>query len=231
MVLVEPRQIEKWKETMVDKTLSKLDGEMYDILHRNIEDDNKAKLYSNSLSRYLNIDKPNVVTKFETGDATAAAAAANAAALTAAVTAAAAAAAAQGPKPTTTDDSKHIEQEVLESVPKKWKSQASRLLTHMNVNPNIRWNSKGELVLKNTTIPKTHVVDLVNDLLRKRASTSVPTGWKHLADELKESNIPHELIGNQDRWIYINGSAEETPPVTPSGRRRKFQTLKNWAPY
>src|ERR1043165_6753604 len=137
MVLVEPRQIEKWKETMVDKTLSKLDGEMYDILHRNIEDDNKAKLYSKSLSRYLNIDKPNVVTKFETADATAAAA--NAAALTAAVTAAAAAAAAaaaQGRKPTTTDDSTHIEQEVLESVPKIRKSQASRLLTHMNVNPN-----------------------------------------------------------------------------------------------
>src|ERR1043165_9904256 len=114
MVLVEPRQIEKWKETMVDKTLSKLDGEMYDILHRNIEDDNKAKLYSNSLSRYLNIDKPNVVTKFETGDAIAAAA--NAAALTAAVTTTAAA---QGPQPTTTDDTKHIYQEVLESVPKK----------------------------------------------------------------------------------------------------------------
>ena len=75
MVLVEPRQIEKWKETMVDKTLSKLDGEMYEILHRNIADDNKAKLYSNSLSRFLNIDKPNIVTKFETGDAATAAAA------------------------------------------------------------------------------------------------------------------------------------------------------------
>src|SRR5688572_33448774 len=91
MVLVEPRQIEKWKETMQDKTLSKLDGEMYEILHRNIADDNKAKLYSNSLSRYLNIDKPNVVTKFESGDA--------------------AAAAALGPKLT--------EIEVMESVPKK----------------------------------------------------------------------------------------------------------------
>src|SRR5688572_10154319 len=62
MILVETRQIEKLKESMLDKTLSKLDGEIYDILHRNIADDEKAKLYSNSLSRYLNIDKPNVVT-------------------------------------------------------------------------------------------------------------------------------------------------------------------------
>src|ERR1043165_5337463 len=93
MVLVEPRQIEKWKETMVDKTLSKLDCEMYEILHRNIEDDNKAKFYSNSLSRYLNIDKPNVVTKFKGGEA-----AAFAAAAAAAIAAASAATAAQGPK-------------------------------------------------------------------------------------------------------------------------------------
>src|ERR1043165_3923405 len=108
MVLVEPRQIEKWKETMVDKTLSKLDGEMYEILHRNIADDNKAKLYSNSLSRYLNIDKPNVVTKFETGDGTTDAVAS----ATAAAAAATAAAATQGPKPSTTDYSKLIEHEV-----------------------------------------------------------------------------------------------------------------------
>jgi len=65
MILVEPRQIEKLKETMLDKTLSKLDGEIYEILHRNVADDEKAKLYSNSLSRYLNIDKPSVITKFD----------------------------------------------------------------------------------------------------------------------------------------------------------------------
>jgi len=124
-----------------------------------------------------------------------------------------------------------IEYQVLDTVPKKWRTQASRLLTYIKVHPDISWSSKGELVLKNTVIPQTHAVDLVNDLLRKRTSSSLPTGWRLLADALKDSNIPHELIGNQDRWIYINGSAEETPPVTPSGRRRKFQTLKNWAPY
>jgi hypothetical protein len=221
MVLVEPRQIEKWKETMVDKTLSKLDGDMYEILHRNMADDNKAKLYSNSLSRYLNIDKPNIVTKFESTDAAAAAVA----------SAATVATNTQAPKPHATDELNLIEYEVLESVPKKWKSQASRLLTHLNVNPDIRWNAKGELVLKNATIPKSHIVDLVNDLLRKRASVSIPTGWRQLADALKDSNIPHDLIGNQDRWIYINGSSDETPPVTPSRKRRKHQALTNWAAY
>src|SRR6218665_182768 len=65
MVLREPRQIEKCKETPLDKVLSKLDGQIYYILHRDIADDEKAKLYLSSLSRYLNIDKPSVVTKFD----------------------------------------------------------------------------------------------------------------------------------------------------------------------
>jgi hypothetical protein len=207
MVLVEPRQIEKWKETMLDKTLSKLDGEIYQILHRDIDDAEKAKLYSNSLSRYLNIDKPSVVTKFETKDSKNSGVEAK------------------------TDNAKIVESLVLDTVPKKWKSQASRLLTFLKNNPDISWSSSGELVLKNTPIPKTHVVDLVNDLLRKRTSSSLPTGWRQLADALKDSNIPYELIGNKDRWKYINAMPEETPPVSPIRRRERLQKLPTWVPY
>ena len=193
MILVETRQIEKLKESMLDKTLSKLDGEIYEILHRNIADDEKAKLYSNSLSRYLNIDKPSIVTTTSKSDD---------------VTAAAVAASATTIENAT--DPKNVESLVLETVPKKWKSQASRLLTHIKNNPDVTWSEKGELVLKNKTIPKTHVVDLLNDLLRKRTSTPSPSGWKQLANALKDYNIPHELIGNEDRWNYINAPQDES---------------------
>src|SRR5688572_17931575 len=221
MILVETRQIEKLKESMLDKTLSKLDGEIYDILHRNIADDEKAKLYSNSLSRYLNIDKPSVVTTtFKSEDAVASTSAA-----------AAAATAPDSEKASeSVKDSKNVESLVLETVPKKWKSQASRLLTHIKNNPDVTWSEKGELVLKNTTIPKTHAVDLVNDLLRKRTSTSSPSGWKQLANALKDDNIPHELIGNEDRWKYINSSHNESFAVGPNRRQRKRQRL-DWEPY
>src|SRR5688572_29331600 len=219
MILVETRQIEKLKESMSDKTLSKLDGEIYDILHRNIADDEKAKLYSNSLSRYLNIDKPSVsTTTFKSEDVVASAVAA-------AVAAAASEKASESVK-----DSKNIESLVLETVPKKWKSQASRLLTHIKNNPDVAWSEKGELVLKNTTIPKTHAVDLVNDLLRKRTSTSSPSGWKQLANALKDYNIPHELIGNEERWKYINSLHDESFAVGPIRRQRKRQRL-DWEPY
>src|SRR5688572_4398794 len=217
MILVETRQIEKLKESMLDKTLSKLDGEIYDILHRNMADDEKAKLYSNSLSRYLNIDKPSVVTTtFKSED----------------VTASNVVAAAASEK-ASESDSKNVESLVLETVPKKWKSQASRLLTHIKNNPDVTWSEKGELVLKNTTIPKTHAVDLVNDLLRKRTSTSSPSGWKQLANALKDYNIPHELIGNEDRWKYINASHNESFAVGPirGQRKRQRQQRFDWEPY
>ena len=209
MILVEPRQIEKLKETMLDKTLSKLDGEIYEILHRNVADDEKAKLYSNSLSRYLNIDKPSVITKFDSKviDTT-------------------------EEKSEIVKESKNVETLVLETVPKKWQSQASRLLTHIKNNPDVNWSEKGELVLKNKTIPKTHVVDLVNDLLRKRTSTPSPSGWMHLADALKDYNIPHELIGNDDRWKYINDMHYENFAVAPIRRQRRKQRKQiAWEPY
>ena len=187
MVLVEPRQIEKWKETPTDKALSKLDGQIYEVLHRDIADDEKAKLYSNSLNRYLNLDKPSVLTKFES-------------------------------KAIDVEDSDDVESMVLDTIPKKWKPQASRLLKHLKSNPDVSWSEKGELVLKKTTVPKTHVVDLVNDLLRKRTTTPAPVGWKQLANALKEYNVPRELIGNDDRWRYINDTLPESRTVTPKRR-------------
>lgn len=217
MVLVEPRQIEKYKETMLDKTLSKLDGEIYNLLHRDIADDEKAKLYSNTLSRYLSLDKPIQSKTFTLTDILS-----------------------SGVQTTNTqnDSPNPLETQVLQTVPKKWKAQASRLLGHMNANPDITWSDKGELILKDTIIPKTHAVDLINDLLRKRISTANPTGWTQLADVLKEDNIPRELIGNEDRWKYITGEQQASPAVTPksSGKRKKRQQVQlkkrfNWEAY
>src|SRR6218665_440793 len=158
LVLVEARQIEKWKETPLDKVLSKLDGRTYEILHRDIADDEKAKLYSNSLSRYLNIDKPSVLAKFVSNDKSG-------------------------------NEAEDVETMVLEIIPKKWKLQASRLLKHLKNNPDVSWSDKVELVLTKSTIPKTHAVDLINDLLRKRTTAPSPTGWKEFANVLKEYNV------------------------------------------
>ena len=68
---------------------------------------------------------------------------------------------------------------------------------------NITWNAKGELVYKGDVIPNTHIHDLVQDVLRKR-KTHNPHGWEIFAKALKESNIPQDLVGNHDRWHWMN---------------------------
>lgn len=67
----------------------------------------------------------------------------------------------------TKDDSENIELLVLDTVPKRWKTQATRLKSYNENKTDIHWSPKVELVLKNSVIPKTHVLDLINGLLRK----------------------------------------------------------------
>ena len=100
MILIEPRQLDTFKE---NRTLSKLEGEMREILHSTIADGETTDLYSNNVSRYLDISKPRMVTKFKVAQE----------------------------KPSTTGAVKesvkewnNIESMVIDTVPKTWKSRA-----------------------------------------------------------------------------------------------------------
>src|SRR6218665_3938340 len=126
-------------------------------------------------------------------------------------------------------ESGNFESTVIDTVPKTWKSRASRLLKHIKLIPHIRWSKKGELIVKNKTLPETHAIDLINDLLRKR--TSSPNGWKQLATALKGHGIPRELIGNSERWRYINSTHRKTTAVTPSRPTSHTKTALVWECY
>ena len=52
-----------------------------------------------------------------------------------------------------------------------------------------------------------NVVDLVNDILRKRKTD--PLGWQPFARQLRAVNLPIELVGNVARRSYRSGSVEE----------------------
>jgi len=86
-------------------------------------------------------------------------------------------------------------------------------LKRIKNNPDISWSPKGELILKSKVIPNTHAIDLLNDLLRKTTKTPAPTGWKKLADVLKEHNIPRELNGNIGWTILIARKKQLLPEV------------------
>ena len=86
---------------------------------------------------------------------------------------------------------------------KNLRHKASILLKRLKQDDNIAWNTKVELVYKGDVIPNTHIHDLVQDVLRK-CKTHVPVGWQTFARALRESNIPQDLMGNLDRWQWMN---------------------------
>ena len=93
--------------------------------------------------------------------------------------------------------------EIMATVPKSLKKQAGVLLARLKEDPNVGWNSKGELTIEGETVPKSNMVDLVNDLLRKRKDFN-PRGWQALAAQLYKTNVPQDLIRNPERWEFIS---------------------------
>jgi hypothetical protein len=61
-------------------------------------------------------------------------------------------------------------------TPNTMKAKAQLLLKKMKTNRDITWNEKGELKYKDKTVQGCNVVDLVNDVLRKRKYFN-PQGW------------------------------------------------------
>jgi hypothetical protein len=57
------------------------------------------------------------------------------------------------------------------------KTKAELLVRKMKADPNIAWSEKGELKYKGETVIGSNVVDLVNDVLRKRKCFN-PQGWE-----------------------------------------------------
>ena len=178
----------------LDKILSRLDLEIYEILYTGIADDSeKTKFDSNSLSNYLKGVKPSISAKNVV----------------------------QGYAAETLDSM------VMDTVPKTWKSRATRLLKHLQSIPDVSWSDRFELVLKKHVVPKTHLVDLVNNLLRKRATITAPVGWKQFANVLRKFNVPRELIGNKDKLKYINASRHRNVTSLHSSSGAKNQLFWN----
>ena len=103
-----------------------------------------------------------------------------------------------------------LEATVLATVPRTMQAKASRLMEHLK--RDIAWTARGELIHEGVPVVGSNVVDLVNDLLRKRKTD--PTGWQPFARQLRAINLPMALVGNVSRRAYIR----PTPTVTPSRR-------------
>lgn len=97
---------------------------------------------------------------------------------------------------------------IVQSVPKTFKSKAEALIQFLNDHA-IKWTDTGELIGKDgTPVPRSNIVDLVNDLMRERKKVQ-PVGWDILSEELRRLNVPRELIGNEQRWLSMTSEGEK----------------------
>ena len=192
---------------------------MQTILEReDLSADERLKLYHQSFTRYLNVHddyRPRpVVSRVSTSPSTA----------------------------IETETKDAIEEEILESVPKTMKTKAELMVRKMKADPNIAWSEKGELKYKGETVRWSNVVDLVNDVLRKRKYLN-PKGWETFGEALREANVPPDLIGHEDRWKYIT-QTKRTPrsrkrqqspspirPYSPKTPRSRRKDVQNWVDF
>ncbi len=209
MALVEPRVLEKLQQqqqfsrpTIVESALNNLDQEMQDILSRtDISSEDKLDQYNKTLHKYLMYDrkrepmKIQLVQNKDTIETPMADAVEH------------------------VEEKNDIEEEIIEAAPKMLQNKARLLLKRLRKDPNINWNSRGELIYKGGVVSHSHINDLIQDVLRSRKH-HVPNGWQTFATALKESNIPQDLIGNQDRWQWMHHEPQSTvshDAVAPAG--------------
>ena len=189
MVLVPEYTLERLQQQQqiltppVTQTLRNLDVEMSEILsNKHLDDEEKAKLYNQALQRYLTFydqrkaqplhvkltssKAEETPLQQEKGDT-----------LTESL-------------PTETSEDTAIEQEVMRSVPKVYKTGARQLLDKIKDNRDVlHWNNKGELLYEDKAISGSHLVYLVNDALRHRKGFE-PAGWSVFARGLARMNVP-----------------------------------------
>ena len=203
MALVDPRLLDTLRSPpppLATDTLGRkvqaLDDEMKTILDRtDLDDWTKVTLYNQVLQRYnvladKRIKEPlRVVTVNESEVASESGSAGTA------------------PAPIS-----GLEATVLATVPKTMQAKASRLMEHLK--RDIAWTARGELIHEGVPVVGSNVVDLVNDLLRKRKTA--PTGWQPFARQLRAINLPMTLVGNVSRRAYIRPG----PSISPSRRSR-----------
>ncbi|MEG7522397.1 MAG: hypothetical protein M3H12_04765 [Chromatiales bacterium] len=77
--------------------------------------------------------------------------------------------------------------EVVDSVPKVVRPKARRLMERLK--RDIAWTAREDLVHEGVSVPGSNVVNLVNDLLRrKRKTVGDPMGWQEFAQQLGDIN-------------------------------------------
>ena len=88
------------------------------------------------------------------------------------------------------------DKQIIDSVPKTMQNRAKLLIQKLKDHSDIiSWNDNGQLVLDGSTIPNFNIVDLVNDVMRKRKGFN-PEHSNTFAKALTKINVPEDYVRN-----------------------------------
>ena len=92
-----------------------------------------------------------------------------------------------------------FDRQIIDSVPKTMQNRAKLLIQKLKDHSDvISRNDNGQLVLDGSTIPNSNIVDLVNDIMRKRKGFN-PEHSSTFAKALAKINVPEDYVRNLDR--------------------------------
>ena len=225
MILVPENTLERLQQRQqiltppVTQALKNLDSQMGDILsNKQLDDEAKATLYNQVLQRYLTyydqrkgqplhvkLTTPKPVETHKPEDSNE-----------------------KTSKESTAEaeiiPTSAVEQEVIKSVAKLYKTGARQLLDKIKENSDVlNWNEKGELLYENKPISGSHMVDLVNDILRHRKGFE-PVGWSVFARGLARMNVPENIVRNPQRQSAIREFKTRVREETPESPTRWLPT-------
>ena len=125
-----------------------------------------------------------------------------------------------------------LHDQILQSVPKTMQRKAELLLGMIKNNNNLTWDEQGVVSYKGKRIHGSNIIDLINDTIRQRKGVE-PRGWKTFSKALHESNIPQEVIGNANRWKWMQTNTSDgeesdrfTPKSVQKSVRKRMGSLK-----
>ena len=101
------------------------------------------------------------------------------------------------------------------------------MLQYINQSPNLDWNKEGELLIKNQSIPSSHISDLVKDSITEYNHFE-PAGVTEFYQNL--GNIPQTIITNPKRRRLIQKGGQSIPPPPGQPEETKTRVLKTVKP-
>ena len=100
------------------------------------------------------------------------------------------------------------DKQIIDSAPKTMQNRAKLLIQKLKDHSDvISWNDDGQSVLEGSIVPNSNIVDLVNDVMRKRKGFN-PEHSNTFAKALAKVSVPEDYVRNPVESIPYVGTVD-----------------------